>query len=107
MVLEKAKELAEAINISKEYTEYKALKDKLFANDELAGKLFLFEAKQSNLQRMQMLGEELNKDELNDAQELFDELNQIAEVKEYFDAQADLNKMMADVSRILASAMEL
>ncbi len=107
MVLEKAKELAEAIKTSKEYTEYKKLKDKVFANDELVGKLSLFEAKQSNLQRMQMLGEELNQDELNDAQELFDELNAIDEVKEYFDSQAGLNKMMADVSRILASAMEL
>jgi cell fate (sporulation/competence/biofilm development) regulator YlbF (YheA/YmcA/DUF963 family) len=106
-VLEQAQALAEAIKTSEEYKKYKALKQELYKDDELVGNLSLFEAKQANLQRMQMLGEELNQDEFNDAQELFKELNAIPNVKEFFEAEYELNKMMAEVSKILGDAMNL
>jgi cell fate (sporulation/competence/biofilm development) regulator YlbF (YheA/YmcA/DUF963 family) len=106
-VLEQAQALAEAIKTSEEYNKYKALKQELYKDDELVGNLSLFEAKQANLQRMQMLGEELNQDEFNDAQELFKELNAIPNVKEFFEAEYELNKMMAEVSKILGDAMNL
>jgi cell fate (sporulation/competence/biofilm development) regulator YlbF (YheA/YmcA/DUF963 family) len=106
-VLEQAQSLAEAIKSSDEYLTYKNLKKDLYSNDELVGPLTLFEAKQSNLQRMQMLGEELNEDELNDAQELFKELNEKPEIKAYFEAEFKLNQMMAEVSKILGDAMNL
>ncbi|MBN2797039.1 MAG: YlbF family regulator [Clostridia bacterium] len=104
-VLEQAKALAEAIKTSNEYQTYKALKTELYKDDELVGSLSLFEAKQANLQRMQMLGEDLNEDEFNDAQELYKELNSKEEVKKFFEAEYELNKMMAEVSKILGDAM--
>lgn len=104
-VIEQAQALAESIKSSEEFTTYKSLKEKLFKDESIAGPLSLFEAKQANLQRMQMLGEELNEDELNDAQELFQELNANEDVKKYFEAEFNLNKMMAEVSKILGDAM--
>ncbi len=104
-VLEQAQSLAEAIKNSPEFTTYKGLKDSLYKDQEIAGSLSLFEAKQANLQRMQMLGETLNDDELNDAQELFKELNSNEEVKQYFEAEFALNQMMAEVSKTLGDAM--
>lgn len=106
-VLEQAKALADAIKTSEEYQTYKTLKTELYKDDELVGSLSLFEAKQANLQRMQMLGEELNEDEFNDAQELYKELNSNEEVKKFFEAEYELNKMMAEVSKILGDAMNL
>lgn len=104
-VLEQAKSLAETIKSSEAFTNYKKIKNDLYKNDELVGPLSLFEAKQANLQRMQMLGEELNEDELNDAQELFKELNENESIKVYFEAEFALNQMMAEVSKILGDAM--
>lgn len=106
-VMEKAQELADAIKNSEAYANYKNLKTDLYQDEAIAGPLTLFEAKQSNLQRMQMLGEDLNEDELNDAQELFQELNSNEKVKAYFEAEFALNQMMAEVSKILGDAMNL
>jgi len=104
-VLDQAKELAESIKLSNEFKTYKDLKASLYKDEAVAGSLSLFEAKQANLQRMQMLGETLNEDELKDAQELFQELNENASVKAYFEAEFALNQMMAEVSKILGDAM--
>jgi len=106
-VLNKAKDLAEAITSSESYTTYQTLKKALYKDEAIAGPLSLFEAKQANLQRMQMLGEPLNPDELQDAQELFDELNANEDVKKFFEAEFDFNKMIAEVSKILGDAMSL
>ena len=104
-VIEQAQALAVSIKESKEFTTYKELKANLYKDEEIAGSLSLFEAKQANLQRMQMLGETLNEDELKDAQELFQELNAKPEVKAYFEAEFNLNQMMAEVSKVLGDAM--
>ena len=106
-ILEKAKDLAQAITASDSYTNYKALKKSLYKDESIAGSLSLFEAKQANLQRSQMLGEAINPDELKDAQELFDELNAKDEVKAFFEAEFEFNKMIAEVSKILGDAMSL
>lgn len=106
-ILEKAKDLATSITTSECYTTYQSLKKALYKNEEIAGPLSLFEAKQSNLQRMQMLGEPLNPDELKDAQELFDQLNANEEVKTFFEAEFEFNKMIAEVSKVLGDAMSL
>ena len=104
-VLDQAKELAVSIKESDEFKKYKTLKADLYKDEAVAGSLSLFEAKQANLQRMQMLGEDLNEDELKDAQELFQELNANEAVKAYFEAEFALNQMMAEVSKILGDAM--
>ncbi len=104
-VLDQANALAESIKTSEEFSNYKELKATLYKDEAVAGSLSLFEAKQANLQRMQMLGETLNEDELNDAQELFKELNENDQVKAYFEAEFKLNQMMAEVSKILGDAM--
>ncbi|MCH4888788.1 YlbF family regulator [Acidaminobacter sp. JC074] len=106
-VLDQAKALAESIKTSEEFSNYKSLKEALYKNEEIVGSLSLFEAKQANLQRMQMLGEQLNEDEIKDAQELFDELNQNEDVKAYFEAEFKLNQMMAEVSKVLGDAMNI
>lgn len=104
-VLDQARTLADSIKGSDEFNNYKNLKDTLYSDEALVGPLSLFEAKQANLQRMQMLGEELNEDELKDAQELFAELNENESVKSYFEAEFALNQLMAEVSKILGDAM--
>jgi cell fate (sporulation/competence/biofilm development) regulator YlbF (YheA/YmcA/DUF963 family) len=104
-VIEQAQSLAESIKNSEEFTSYKEIKDALYKDEALVGPLSLFEAKQANLQRMQMLGEEINEDELKDAQELFQELNENASVKAYFEAEFKLNQLMAEVSKVLGDAM--
>lgn len=105
-VLEQAQSLAESIKSSNEFTTYKTMKAELYKDEAIAGSLSLFEAKQANLQRMQMLGETLNDDELNDAQDLFKELNANKAVKLYFEAEFKLNQMMAEVSKTLGDAMD-
>lgn len=104
-VVEKAKDLAEAIKNTEEYTNYRKLKDELNSNEDLRGPFSLFEAKQMNLQRSQMLGETLNEDEIKDAQELYQELNENEIAKKYFEAEFKLNQMMSEVSKILGDAM--
>ena len=104
-VIEKAKELAAAIKQTPEFTTYRELKDQLNSNEDLRGPFSLFEAKQMNLQRSQMLGEALNEDEIKDAQELYQELNENEVAKKYFESEFELNKMMSEVSKILGDAM--
>lgn len=104
-VLEKAKELAEAIKLTDDYKSYSELKEKINADEKLKGPFSLFEAKQMNLQRCQMLGEELNEDEIKDAQELYQELNENKTVQKFFAAEFELNKLMSEVSKILGDAM--
>lgn len=104
-VIEKAKELAAAIKETEEYKKYIELKENLNADENLRGPFSLFEAKQANLQRSQMLGEALNEDEIKDAQELYQELNENEIAQKYFEAEFELNKMMGEVSKILGDAM--
>ncbi len=86
-VLDKATELAEAIKVTEEYKQYKELKKAINDDEALRGPFSLFEAKQANLQRSQMLGEALNEDEIKDAQELYTELNENDKVKKYFEVE--------------------
>jgi len=106
-VYDQAHGLAKAIKECDEFKKYVEINEKVKADEHLNGMLDDFQKKQLELQKKQMMGDELSADDLKNAQELYDIINKDPVAKEYFDAEMRFNQMMGDVSKIIADAMDL
>lgn len=105
-VYDKAYELANSIKESKEYLEYKELKNKVFSNKELRIKIEEFEKIRYEVQVLTVKGNtEQDKNKMDKLQELYKILVENKEVKEFFDKEVCFNVMLADVNKIIAEAV--
>lgn len=106
LVYDKAHELSRAIKESKEYLEYKELKDKIFLSKELKDKIEEFEKIRYEVQILTVKGNEQNAEKMQKLQELYKILIDNKEVKEFFDKEVIFNVMLADVNKIIAEAVK-
>lgn len=103
---DKARELARSIESSDVYKKFKELKSKVEADEATHAMIEDFQKKQFELQKKQMLGEELSEEDSKKLQELFSilSLNQLA--ADYMAAEFQFAQMMQDISKILADVIE-
>ncbi len=105
-VYDNANHLAKAIKDSKEYQEYKALKQELFVDLKLKGQVEEFERIRYEEQLLAMQGEKQSDEKMKKLQELYAILVQNPKVKEYFEKEVRFNVMIADVNKIIGEAIK-
>ena len=106
MIYDKARELAKDIAQSEEYTTYKKLRETAIANATTRGLLKEYHQLQLKAQAAQLSGQE--------DQELLQQLQKLGEVlmlnqdaSAYLMAEFRLNRMLGDVYKILAEAVDV
>jgi cell fate (sporulation/competence/biofilm development) regulator YlbF (YheA/YmcA/DUF963 family) len=104
-VYDEVNNLAQAIKDSREYIEYKEIRDEVFSNSELKKQVEEFEKIRYEEQLLAMQGEKQSNDKMVKLQELYTILVKNDKVKEYFDKEVKFNVMMADVNKIIGEAI--
>lgn len=105
-VYDTVNQLAKEIKSSKEYLEYKKMKDIIKEKSELKQKLDSFEKARYETQLATMKGEEQKKEQVEDLQRIYFELIQNETTKEYLDAELKFNTMLSDINKILGEAVQ-
>lgn len=104
-VYDVANNLAKAIQESKEYQEYKKVKESLNSNPEMKAKVEEFEKIRYDVQVMSFQGKE-DPEKMQKLQEMYNILNTDKEIKEYFDTEVRFNIMLADVNKIISESVK-
>ena len=105
-VYDNANNLAKAIKNSKEYTEYKQVKQELFIDLKLKDQVEEFEKIRYEEQLLAMQGEKQSEEKMAKLQELYKILVQNPKVKDYFDKEVRFNVMIADVNKIIGESIK-
>jgi cell fate (sporulation/competence/biofilm development) regulator YlbF (YheA/YmcA/DUF963 family) len=105
-VYDEANNLAQAIKDSREYKEYKEVRNEVFANSELKNQVEEFEKIRYEEQLLAMQGEKQSDEKMVKLQELYTILVKNDKVKEYFDKEVKFNVMMADVNKAIGEAIK-
>ena len=98
--------LAAAIRKSKEYLEYKEIKQKVYQDEILKGQVEEFEKIRYEEQLLALQGEKQSDEKMAKLQELYTILVQNPDVKEFFDKEVRFNLLMADVNRIIGESIK-
>ena len=105
-VYDVANNLAKAIQESKEYLEYKKVKESLNSNPEMKVKVDEFEKIRYEVQVMAFQGEKQDEEKQKKLQEMYQILMQDAKIKEFFDIEVRFNIMLADVNKIISESVK-
>lgn len=105
-IQDKAHELARMIKTSPQYQEYMRVKEKVGQNPELTEMVNDFQSKQFELQKMQMAGQELGPDMMQQVQNLYGILMKDPLAAEYVQAEVQFSLMVNDVYQIIADAVK-
>ena len=105
-VYDKANELAKDLKDSEEYLAYKKVKEEVYQNPELKGKIEEFEKIRYEAQVMAIQGGQQDAEKMKKLQEMYDILNKEAKIKEYFDIEVRFNIMLADVNKIISESVK-
>ena len=103
---DKARELARAITESDEFKKFQAAKLGLEADDSAKSMIEDFQKKQFELQKKQMMGEELKDEDSQKIQELYGILSLNKVAGEFLQAEFGYARMMQDVMKILQDVLE-
>ncbi len=99
-------ELARQIRQSREYIEYKEMKDMVYANPELKEKVEEFEKIRYETQVLEIQGEKQNEEKMKRLQELYMILLENKDIKKFFDTEVRFNVMLADINKIIGDAVK-
>ena len=105
-VYDEVNSLAKAIKESREYTEYKEIKQLLFVDKELKNKVDEFEKIRYEEQLMALQGEKQSEEKMAKLQELYQILIKNPQIKDYFDKEVRFNVMIADVNKIIGEEIK-
>jgi len=104
---DKAHELARAITNSEVYTRYVAAKLAVEKNPDYQEKILKVRNQQMELNRAQMLGEEVNSDSVLELSQMFAKANQVEEIAEFFNAEGAFIQLFNDMMEIIQKAVEV
>lgn len=104
-VYDEANNLAKAIQESKEYLEYKKIKEEVNSIPDMKAKIEEFEKIRYDVQLMSFQGQE-DQEKMKKLQELYDILLKEQKIKEYFDVEVRFNIMLADVNKIISESVK-
>ena len=99
-------ELARQLKNSREYIEYKEIKDIIYADPNLKKQVEKFEQIKYEVQVLTIQGEKQDEQKMAKLQELYTILLKNKDVKKFFDAQVRFNVMLADVNKIIGDAVK-
>jgi len=105
-VYDQANNLAKAIQESKEYLEYKKIKEEVAGVPELKNKIDEFEKIRYEVQVMSFQGEKQDENKMKKLQEMYDILMKEQKIKEYFDIEVRFNIMLADINKIISESVK-
>ena len=105
-VYNKSYELAKELKESTEYIEYKKIKEKVYADEELKAKVKEFDKKQYETQLLSLQGEQPSEEKMKELQDLYAELMSKEDAKKYFECEVRFNVMIADVNKIIGEAVK-
>ena len=105
-VYDTVNKLAQEIKESNEFLNYKKYKKIIKDNPEIDADIKKFEILRYEIQISAMQGIEVNKDKEKESQELYTDLLNKENVKEYFDAEFKFNILLADVNKIIGDAVK-
>lgn len=105
-VYDSVNNLADAIKRSKEYTEYKEIKEKIMKDKDTKAKIDEFEKIRYEEQVLALQGEKQSEEKMKKLQELYTILVQNPDVKDYFDKEVRFNVMIADINKIIGEAIK-
>ena len=105
-VYDKANELAQDLKESKEYLEYKRIKQEVYANPSMVDKIKEFDKIKYDAQVQALHGENQDETKMKKLQELYEILLNEPKIKEYFDAELRFNVLLADVNKIIGEAVK-
>ncbi len=102
----KAHELARAITKSQQYQDYTKAKKAIENDPEYINRILEFREKQIEINRLQMVGEEAGETLLMEVAQEFNQLNQIAEIANFFNCEERFITMFNDIQQILQQKIE-
>ena len=105
-VYDTAHELARQLKNSREYIEYKEMKDTVYANPDLKDKVEEFEKIRYETQVLTIQGEEQDQAKMKKLQELYTILLENKDIKKFFDTEVRFNVLLADVNKIIGDAVK-
>ena len=105
-VYDTVNKLAQEIKDSEEFKNYRKYKELIKANQEVNEKITKFETLRYEIQISAMQGVEVNNDKQKELQDIYVELLEKENVKEYFDAEFKFNILLADVNKIIGDAVK-
>ena len=105
-VYDSVNNLAATIRKSKEYLEYKEIKEKVMKDKDVKDKIDEFEKIRYEEQVLAIQGEKQSEEKMKKLQELYAILVQNPDDKNYFDIEVRFNIMIADVNRIIGEAIK-
>ena len=105
-VYDTANKLAQELRTSKEYLDYKRIKEELDKNPDVKAKIREFEEKRYNVQLEALKGEEQEKTKLEEMQKIYVELIKNDLAKSYFEIELKFNVLLADINKIIAESVQ-
>ena len=105
-VYDKCQALAASLKSSREYVEFKDIKEKVMKESGLKDKIDEFEKIRYEEQLLAIQGEEQNLAKMQKLQDLYNILINDPKVKEYFDKEVKFNLMIADVNKMIGEAIK-
>jgi cell fate (sporulation/competence/biofilm development) regulator YlbF (YheA/YmcA/DUF963 family) len=105
IVLEKARELAEAISLCDELADLRDAAEKVEGDEAATQMIERLKEKQEVVRRAASSGLELPEEQISELKNLQGEIGDIASVKEFNMAQGNFNNLMEQVNNIIATAL--
>ena len=105
-VYDTVNKLAQEIRESKEFIDYKKIKDEINNDLERKKKVEEFEKLRYDVQLMEYTGQDKDEEKNNKLQEMYETLITNKDIKEYFDLEVKFNIMIADVNKIIAESIK-
>lgn len=105
-VYDTAHELARGLQKSREYLEYKEMKDKVYADPEMKDKIEEFEKIRYEAQVLAIQGEKQDVAKMAKLEELYNILLNNKDIKKFFDTEVRFNVLLADINKIIGDAVK-
>jgi len=103
---DKAHELAAALKESEQYKEYMRIKEEIGKNPELTKMVNDFQEKNFELQKLQVSGQEMGPEMMQQVQSLYGILLKDPLSAQYVQAEVQFSLMVNDVYNIIAEAVK-
>jgi len=101
-----AHQLAKDLNSSEEYRAFVRVKEKIKADPANTKMLSEFQIKQFEIQQYQLMGQEVTQEKQQELERLYSLISLNPSIKEYLEAEFRFSRMMNDVQKILADAVQ-
>ncbi|ABP66479.1 protein of unknown function DUF964 [Caldicellulosiruptor saccharolyticus DSM 8903] len=102
-----AYELANALKESNEFKRFKAAKEKIEKDEKLKQMVMDFKKKQLELEQKRLQGQEVTSSDVYSLQQLYQIISLNPDIEEYLSSEMMLAKILADISKIIAEAVDL